>query len=31
MIDEWDLTATNLYRVSQRSYEVAVLRINLRR
>ena len=25
MIDEWDLTATNLHRISQRSYEVAVL------
>jgi len=25
MIDEWDLTATNLSRVSQRTYEVAVL------
>ncbi len=25
MIDEWDLTATNLYRMSKRSYEVAVL------
>jgi creatinine amidohydrolase len=25
MIDEWDLTATNLHRVSQRHYEVAVL------
>ena len=27
MIDEWDLTATNLHRVSQRNYEVAVLPI----
>jgi creatinine amidohydrolase len=27
MIDEWDLTATNLYRLSQRQYEVAVLPI----
>jgi len=25
MIDEWDLTATNLHRISQRHYEVAVL------
>jgi len=25
MIDEWDLTATNMHRVSPRSYEVAVL------
>ncbi|MDP6634311.1 MAG: creatininase family protein [Phycisphaerae bacterium] len=25
MIDEWDLTATNLHRISQRDYEVAVL------
>ena len=25
MIDEWDLTATNLHRISQRKYEVAVL------
>lgn len=25
MIDEWDLTATNLHRISQRRYEVAVL------
>lgn len=25
MIDEWDLTATNLHRLSQRRYEVAVL------
>ena len=25
MIDEWDLTATNLHRISQRTYEVAVL------
>jgi len=25
MIDEWDLTATNLYRITQRQYEVAVL------
>ena len=25
MIDEWDLTATNLHRASQRTYEVAVL------
>jgi creatinine amidohydrolase len=25
MIDEWDLTATNLYRIKQRKYEVAVL------
>ena len=25
MIDEWDLTATNLHRISQRGYEVAVL------
>ena len=25
MIDEWDLTATNLHRVSQRTYEVGVL------
>lgn len=25
MIEEWDLTATNLHRVSQRHYEVAVL------
>ena len=27
MIDEWDLTATNLHRLSQRRYEVAVLPI----
>ena len=25
MIEEWDLTATNLHRVSMRSYDVAVL------
>jgi len=25
MIDEWDLTATNMHRISQRSYEVALL------
>jgi creatinine amidohydrolase len=25
MIDEWDLTATNLHRIAQRRYEVAVL------
>jgi creatinine amidohydrolase len=25
MIDEWDLTATNLHRIKQRKYEVAVL------
>ncbi len=25
MIEEWDLTATNLHRISQRKYEVAVL------
>ena len=27
MIDEWDLTATNMHRISQRNYEVAVLPI----
>lgn len=27
MIDEWDLTATNMHRLSQRTYEVAVLPI----
>jgi creatinine amidohydrolase len=27
MIDEWDLTATNLHRISRRRYEVAVLPI----
>ncbi len=28
MIDEWDLTATNLHRISKRRYEVAVLPIS---